>query len=140
MSLGTGTSGSFNLTAPLTPGNYEFRIVLGNNGAVAVTSVTVTVTGTYTITPGQTMAAPGGALTVSWTAPAGHPAADYIALFRVGDPNSQPHVPSVRYLGAATSGAFSDLTAPTTPGDYEYRIIREGTQTDVARSTKVTVQ
>src|SRR5207248_3141623 len=84
------TSGTFNLTAPATAGSYEFRYLQNNGFTSVATSNTVTVTGggggggTYTLTASPASVAVGGALSVSWAAPAGRPSTDWIALYKVG--------------------------------------------------------
>src|SRR6266699_3579768 len=48
--------------------------------------VTSSTTGVYTVTAGTNVVAPGGELSVSWTASAGA-SGDWIGLFKVGAPN-----------------------------------------------------
>ena len=134
---GGATAGNAGLTAPVQPGQYQFRYLLNNTYVDAARSATITVSATaYTVTAGATSASGGAPLSVDWTAPAGHSASDWVALVKMGDPNTayvwwQP-------TGAGTSGTFN-LTAPTTSGDYEFRYLLNGGYTDVARSAKVTV-
>ena len=119
MTLGCGASSPSGPTpAPVTP----------------VTSSPVAPISAYTVIAGTNMVAPGDQLSVSWTAsPAYY--ADWISLFRVGQPNS-PSV-WVKSTDGATSGTFT-LSAPTQAGVYEFRYLLED-QHDVARSTLVTV-
>ena len=44
---------------------------------------------TVTVTVSQSAVAAGAELTVSWSVPAGQSDADWIGLFRVGDPNTK---------------------------------------------------
>jgi hypothetical protein len=88
----------------------------------------------YTVTAGTNMVAPGDQLSVSWTAsPAYY--ADWISLFKVGQPNSPPVW--VESTEGATSGTFT-LSAPIQAGQYEFRYLLED-EHDVARSSLVTV-
>src|SRR5262245_60112527 len=69
----------------------------------------------YTLTASPSTIAPGGSLTVSWTAPSGRPTTDWIGLYRVGDPNS--NYLSWVYTNGAASGS-SGFSAPTQGGQY----------------------
>lgn len=91
--------------------------------------------GVYTITSSTNTVAPGGELSVSWTASTGKPL-DWIGLFKVGDWNGA-HGWS-RYTDGATSGT-SALSAPSQAGEYEFRYLLDNGVTDVARSSLVTV-
>jgi hypothetical protein len=117
--LGCGASSPSGPTpAPVTP----------------VASTPVAPVSAYTVTAGTNMVAPGDPLSVSWTASPGY-YADWISLFRVGQPNS-PSV-WVKSTDGATSGTFT-LNAPIQAGVYEFRYLQED-QHDVARSSLVTV-
>jgi hypothetical protein len=72
---------------------------------------------------------------MSWTASIGG-GADWISLFRQGDPNAA-HGWWVNTEGA-TSGTVT-LSAPTQAGQYEFRYFLDDTLNDVARSSVVTV-
>ena len=98
------------------------------------TSAPVAPVSAYTVTAGTNMVAPGDQLSVSWTASPGY-YADWISLFKVGQPNS-PSV-WVKSTQGATSGTFT-LSAPIQVGVYEFRYLLED-EHDVARSTQVTV-
>ena len=109
-------SGTANLTAPSIPGDYEFRYLLNNGFTSVAVSQTVTVTATasdYSVTASATSVNTGAPLSVSWTAPAGTPVHDWVALFRVGDPYTA-YIWWV-YTNGTTSGS-ANLTAPNTPG------------------------
>ena len=99
-----------------------------------VTSAPVAPISAYSVTAGTTAVAPGDQLSVSWTASPGY-YADWISLFRVGQPNS-PSV-WVKSTEGATSGTFT-LSAPIQAGVYEFRYLLED-EHDVARSSLVTV-
>jgi subtilisin family serine protease len=92
---------------------------------------------TFTLTPSPDRVSPGDPLAVRWTAPAGHSAIDWIALYRVGDPNTTYGWFS--YTGDATSGTFT-VSAPADPGQYEFRYLLNDDLIEAARSNQVTVQ
>ncbi|HKW01023.1 MAG TPA: S8 family serine peptidase [Vicinamibacterales bacterium] len=136
---GGATSGTANLTAPLVPGQYEFRYLLNDGYQDTARSAAVTVTQgqvSFTLTASPLSVAGGGALSVSWTAPGGESATDWIGLFHVGDPNTI--YGWFAYTNGATSGTFN-LTAPTQPGQYEFRYLLNNGYTDTARSAAITV-
>jgi hypothetical protein len=88
---GGAVSGSFPVAAPSPAGQYEFRYLLTNGYTDVARSNAVTVaagSGSFTLTAAPASLNPGGALTVSWTAPAGRPANDWIALYPVGAANT----------------------------------------------------
>ena len=91
--------------------------------------------GVYTVTASTSHVAPGGELSVSWTASTGRPQ-DWIGFFKQGDWNGN-HGWST-YTAGATSGT-STLSAPTQPGQYEFRYLVNDSVDDVARSSLVTV-
>src|SRR5260221_14304570 len=98
-----------------------------------MTSSPVAPVSAYTVTAGTNMVAPGDQLSVSWTASPGY-YADWISLFKVGQPNS-PSV-WVKSTQGATPGTVT-VSAPTQVGVYEFRYGLED-QHDVARGTLVT--
>jgi hypothetical protein len=90
----------------------------------------------YSVTPSANTVAPGGQLSVSWTASSGQ-RNDYIEFYRVGDSNAN----ALWWIG--TGGAASGtatLGAPSATGQYEFRYVLEDEVTDVARSSQVTVK
>lgn len=91
--------------------------------------------GVYTVTASTDLVAPGGELSVSWTASTGR-SLDWISLFRAGDGNTA--YGWYEYMEGATSGTFT-LSAPTEAGQYEFRYLLNDGYTDVARSGPVTV-
>jgi hypothetical protein len=93
--------------------------------------------GTYTLTPSASAVAPGGQLSVSWTASikGGN---DWIALFKKGDSNTAPFTDWVGWTAGATVGTFT-LSAPTQAGQYEFRYLLDDGWADAARSSVVTV-
>ena len=110
-----------------------------------------TLTGGYTfevivatLTASPSLVTSGGQLTISWTAPSGRGCVgggDWVALYRVGDPDATGAANGhsdlwFDHLCGATSGTLT-LSAPTQPGQYEFRLMIGGTS--VARSNPVTV-
>lgn len=89
---------------------------------------------TLSATPSQV--APGGQLTVNWTAPSGRPSTDWIALYKVGDPNTT--YGPWQYTQGATSGSFA-VTTPTQTAIYEFRYLLQNGFTSVASSNIVPV-
>jgi hypothetical protein len=89
---------------------------------------------TLAATPSQV--APGGQLTVSWTAPSGRPTNDWIVLCKEGNASTS-YVWSQSTQGA-TSGSVA-MTAPSQTGHYEFRYLLQGGYTDVVRSNIVPV-
>jgi Ca-activated chloride channel family protein len=132
-------SGVMNLNAPTEPGIYEFRYLLNNGYTDSARSSAVTVSqvaSNYSVAADRSSVAPGGSLTVSWTAPAGRPYNDWVGIFRVGDPSTS--YGWWKYTNGATSGSFT-MTAPVAPGQYEFRYLLQNGFTDSARSSSITV-
>jgi hypothetical protein len=79
----------------------------------------------------------GGPLRVTWSAPTGRTnLADWVGLFRVGDPNTDSIWMAVTHGTAA--GTLS-LPAPSQPGEYEFRYLVDDSFVDAARSGVITV-
>ena len=89
----------------------------------------------YSVTAGATTVAPGGQLSVSWTASVGG-RRDTIALYKKGDPNTAAGWWQETF--GAVAATFT-LTAPRQEGQYEFRYLLEDEVTDTARSGVVTV-
>ena len=108
------------------PGAYTFRVEV------------------FGLTASSSLVTSGGALTVTWVAPPGRGCiggGDWIGLYKVGDPDNTGAANGhsdlwYTHLCGATSGT-STLSAPTDPGQYEFRYMVGGTS--VARSNPVTV-
>ena len=133
-------SGTFDLTAPAEPGQYEFRYLLENGytDTARSSSITVEQPSSYSLSASPASVAPGGSVTVSWTAPAGSAPDDWIGLFRVGA--SHREYISWIYTGGATAGSAA-FRMPAQTGEYEFRYLLNDGYTDLrATSNKVTVQ
>jgi len=92
----------------------------------------------YTLTPSSNTVAPGGQLSVSWTASRGG-TNDWIGLFSVGAVRCHDGWVWYELTKGATSGTFT-LTAPTQPGQYEFRYYPDDDCADTVRSSPVTVR
>jgi hypothetical protein len=122
------TNGSLTFTAPntadpTTAGQYEFRYLLNDEFTDVAKSNAVTLGEGYALTASSpSTVAPGGTITVNWTAPEGHPGSDWIALYREEDPNQT--FQSYQYVPEGTSGSltFTVLTTATA-GQYEFRYL-----------------
>jgi hypothetical protein len=89
----------------------------------------------YTLVPSTSTVAPGGELSVSWTASRGG-FRDWIGLFKLGAADCD-HGWSEGTKGA-TSGTLT-LSAPTQSGQYEFRYHPNDGCVDTVRSSPVTV-
>jgi YD repeat-containing protein len=90
----------------------------------------------YALSVNLSQVAPGGQLTVTWSAPSGRPTTDWVALYKVGDPNTS--YGAWQYTNGTTSGSFT-ATTPTQAGQYEFRYLLQGGYTEGARSSVVPV-
>ena len=107
----------------------------GGSGGTLPAAFTYSFDEPFTLTASTNVIDAGGQMSVSWTAPGGR-AGDWIAVFRVGGSYDDD------WYGltiGATSGTHT-LTAPTRPGQYEFRYLVDDRFLDVARSSPVTVR
>lgn len=88
-----------------------------------------------TLTATPSVVAPGGQLTVSWTAPSGLSTLDWIGLFKIGEPNSN----FITYEYAEPRSGSLRFIAPMQPGQYEFRYLVDDEYNDAARSGPITV-
>lgn len=100
-----------------------------NRGTVQVFRLTVS-SGTV---------APGGPITVTWTASSRRPVTDWIGLYALGAADTDTNLLGWLYTGGAASGSLT-FTAPRQAGRYELRYFLEDGFTQVAWSPTVTVQ
>jgi hypothetical protein len=132
---GGAATGQFTVKTPLTPGSFEFRYFLNNGYTRVATSPTVTTTAPgYSVTAAPSSVAPGGTISVGWTAPPGRPLNDWLGLFAVGASNRQ-YISWV-HTGGAQSGNTT-FTAPQTPGTYEIRYLLNDGYTDLAATSNL---
>ena len=107
----------------------------GGSGGVLPAAFTYSFEEPFTVTSSTHAVDAGGQMSVSWRAPAAR-ARDWVAVFRVGgtyDDDWWDHT------NGATSGTLT-VTAPTRPGQYEFRYLLDDGFIDVARSSPVTVR
>jgi hypothetical protein len=131
------TSRSILVTAPAQPGLYEFLYIpQGGLPAARTSPISVGGSAVYSVTPSRLAVSPGAAFTVGWTAPAGRPANDWVALYPVG--GSDLSFVSWQYTGGAMSG-FATLTAPQQTGQYEVRYLLENNYQVAARTSPISV-
>jgi len=139
---GGTTSGTVSLQAPSTSGPYEARYLLEDGYFAAATSPPVTVgsgqppslpPANYGVALTPSSVAPGGQLTIAWTAPGGRPSSDWVGLFV---PGAQSEI-WWTYTGGASSGSAT-LSAPGA-GTYEARYLLEDGYFAAATSPPVTV-
>jgi RHS repeat-associated protein len=119
------------------PGTYVLRLTASDSQLSASDDVTVNVNeGIYNLTASPSTIVVGGRILVSWHAPAGRPATDWIGLYKVGDPNQ--NYQTYQYTQGAATGSLQ-FTAPATPGQYEFRYLLEDGYTSAATSNTVNV-
>lgn len=136
--------GSGSLTVPSEAGTYELRY-LKNNGYTSVAESPQFVVGdggggtggSYELTVSPQSVAVGGAVTVSWQSPSGENISqDWVSVFKVGESNQ-----SYRDWEYVTQqNGTATLQAPTEPGSYEVRYLKNNGYTDVKRSQAFIVQ
>jgi hypothetical protein len=125
-------------------------VVVTNPGSVSSTlagGFTYVAAEAFSVTASPSVVKPGGALTVKWTAPAGRTCiggGDWVALYRSedGDVTTSSNGHSdlwYDHLCGATSGS-SALTAPTQPGQYDFRYMVGGREIAASRSNTITVE
>ena len=108
----------------MSVGTYEVRYILQNTfTSVAVSNTFTVAMGGYTCDPTGT----GGSIRagtdfqVDWTAPAGHNYKDWVALYKVGDPNTA-YVSWAYVLSSGTSGSVILHTPGVAPPQSKYEI------------------
>jgi hypothetical protein len=107
----------------------------GGSGGTLTAAFTYSVDEPYTVTPSTDVVDAGGQMSGSWTAPAAR-AGDWLALFRLGGSYEDDWWGDTN---DATSGRRT-LTAPTRPGQYEFRYLLDDGFLEAARSIPVTVR
>jgi hypothetical protein len=112
-------------------------VVVTNPGGQSASLAAALTIASLTLTVTPDVVAPGGRLTVTWTAPSGQSSLDWIGMFRVGAQNTDYGF--WIYTDGATAGTWA-LNAPGQPGEYEFRYLLDDWYVDVARSRKVFVR
>lgn len=129
------TSNTIMVMAPVHASGTVDVVVSNPDGE----SVTVTDGYTYqvvTLSVSSNVVAAGSQVTVSWVAPTGRPLWDWVALFKVGTPNTI--YGDYEYTKGAIAGSLT-FTAPAQAGQYEFRYLINDGYIDAARSGPVTV-
>jgi len=145
--VGAGvTTRTWAVKMPTTPGTYEFRLFANNGYTRLATSPTVTVTSSSsgdpnttppTLTVNTTTVAPRGSLTVTLANGAGGQY-DWIGFAATTAPNTSYLL--FTYVGAGVTTRTWTITAPATPGTYEFRLFLNNGYTRVATSVPIVVQ
>ncbi len=156
---GGAASGSYTITAPDTPGSYEFRYLINDSYTPTAISQTVTVTlasvtltvpptipptipstnpTTYALQANPPAVQAGQKIALTWSAPGGRLAKDWIGLFKVGVDNTAFDPSRWIYTNAATAGTY-EVTAPSASGNYEFRYLLNDGYVKAANSNAVTV-
>ena len=89
------------------------------------------------LTVDKTTVAPGGSVTVTLTGGQGG-STDWLSFALVSAPNTS--CPLWTYVGSGVTTRTWTITAPSTPGTYEFRLFLNGGYTRAATSPPVTVQ
>ena len=134
------------MTAPATPGQYEFRVFPNESYTRLATSPPVTVSAppppppgsTPTLAVSATTVGGGGQVTVTLTNGSGG-AKDWLAFVRVGTPDGAGQYPQWTYVGAGVTTRTWTVTVPTAPGQYEFPFFPNDTYNRLATSPAVTV-
>jgi hypothetical protein len=92
----------------------------------------------YTLTASTNIVAPGGRLSVSWTASRSG-TYDWIGFTGIGAAPCDHGAWWFESVNGATSGTFT-LTAPTQPGQYEFRYYQDDDCVVTVRTSPVTVR
>ena len=138
--VGNGvTTRTWTVTAPSTPGTYEFRLFLNNGYTRAATSAPVTVTAPAvpaTLTVNSTSVGTGASVTVTLTGGPGGPS-DWMTFAATSAPNTS--YVAYTYVGSGVTTRTWTVTAPSTAGTYEFRLFLNNGYNRAATSPAVTV-
>jgi fibronectin type III domain protein len=127
---------------------YVYRVraadAAGNLSGYSATVSTTTqaASSSFTVSASPSTVAPGGTITVSYTAPSNHSTTDWVSIFNQGVADTAYN--SWKYVPTGTSGtltltASSESGNPLPAGTYEVRYYLNDGFTRVATSNKVTV-
>jgi hypothetical protein len=138
--VGSGvTTRTWTVTAPSTPGTYEFRLFLNNSYTRAATSPVITVQPPATpptLTVDATSVAPGASVTVTLRDGYGG-STDWMSLAATG--TSERSYLKYTYVGGGVTTRAWTVTMPATAGTYEFRLYLNNSYAIAARSAVVTV-
>lgn len=129
---------TWTVTAPPTPGTYEFRLFTNNSYTRVATSAPITVTAgaTPAITVDTTSVRVGGSVTMTLTGGYGG-STDWLALAATTAANNT--YVKYTYVGGGVTTRTWTVTMPTTAGTYEFRLFLNNGYTLAAKSPPVTV-
>jgi IPT/TIG domain-containing protein len=125
-------SSIYAVAPPHTEGTVDVTVT--NPGGRGLTLAGAYTYRSVTLTATPAVVGIGGQLIVAWSSPA-FGTADWIGLFRLGDPNGA--YISYEYVSAATGSRT--FTAPPLAGQYEFRYLVDDDYYDAARSAPITV-
>jgi hypothetical protein len=138
------TSMVWNVAMPLTPGNYEVRLLQENTYNLLATSDTIVVgdpspppTPDPSVDVSKTIVITGEIVTATLRDGPGNQN-DWMALVAVGDPTGS--WVEMTYVPAGETGMSWDVVMPATAGDYEIRLLAEGTENVLATSATISVE
>jgi subtilisin family serine protease len=133
------TNRTWTVTAPTTPGQYEFRLFQNGGFTRLATSPAVTVQAPPppVLTVSTTTAGPGQTVTVTLTNGLGGPT-DWLSFAAVG--SAENVYVTWTYVGAGVTTRTWTVTMPSTPGAYEFRLYRQASFIRIATSVAVQVQ
>jgi hypothetical protein len=124
----------FALAPPHSPGLAD--IVITNPGGRQVVVPAAFTYQPIVLSASPAIAAPAGDLFVTWEAPTGRPALDWIGLFKVGASNTA--YISYEYTNGAASGTLK-FRAPAETGEYEFRYLVDDEYNDAARTAVIRI-
>jgi IPT/TIG domain len=140
--VGAGvTTRTWTVTAPTTAGSYEFRLYPNNGYTRTATSPSVTVQSAVgagpVLTVSATSVSPGASITVTLTGGYGG-MFDWLAFAATTAPASL--YLDWTFVGNGVTTRTWTVTAPATPGTYEFRLFPNNSYTLAAKSPTITVQ
>ena len=136
---GGAVSGTAPFSVPGDLGTYEFRYFLNNTNNQVAASNQVNVVSAATsvsVSPNSLVTGELTHATVSWNASNDRPSTDWVALIKIGDPDTSYF--SWAYTGGAPNGSVQ-LAMPTTPATYRVKYFLNNTLTVGATGNSVLV-
>ena len=134
---------TFVFKAPSTPGEYEVRYILEDNGTSVASSNPIRVLGNPPAKPmvdlqsGTTYVKAGGEIPALWSLLSGtRSSQDWIGLYAPGARNQE--FLTWKYVADADQGKLT-LQAPEMPGTYEMRYLLDNGYESVATSVRIVV-
>jgi hypothetical protein len=138
---GGGQSGAASLSVSgIVTGLFEPRYLLENHYTAVASGETIAVgggAGVFALTGRPWFANLEENLVATWSAPPGQSATDWVGLFAVGESDNHNDLGRA-YTNGDKNGVFT-VVAPTTPGQYEFRYLRNDCYTDLV-ATSNTIQ